>query len=488
MKRFFAIALALILMLSLAACAGNNNNVPDPTDRPVNTDTSKVTPGPSDPTEAPSDPTDAPIDDIDDPVFPTDDPNEHLPVVISGNGTCFISYPDGTLYGWGHNEYGQVGNHSSENVNLPVHIADGLMPVIVGETVFALSENGTLWGWGRNDKGQLCTGDTENRNAPVEIMNFVKNVYMNAYTCFALTEGGQVYRWGGGETTPSLYYEGVKEFAIWRLVTTDGKLMKNLSLSRNGWEILADNVERLFGDGAVYEGTDGKLYMLTDGGPMLIIESFREVCVSRRGGVYILAENGELYRFNTEENRIELVMDGVREFCSDNYTDEDWEYDVKFALKENGELWSWGFMSNAALGKEFDSTGTTPECVADHIRKFFTNGAMTYAITFDGEVLVSGLNAADGMIHGSLGTGSQEPSYGFVRIEGLKNIRSIFSDLAMVIASDDDSDYCVLYSRTFAVDADGNIFAWGYNGDGLLGVNSGEETVLTPMQVNVTKD
>ena len=485
MKRFLAFALALILILSLAACAGNNNNVPDPTDRPVDTDTSKVTPEPSDPTETPSDPTEAPIDDIDDPVFPTDDPNEALPVVISGNGTCFISYPDGTLYGWGHNEYGQVGNHSAENVALPVHIADGLVPVIVGETVFALSDKGTLWGWGRNDSGQLGLGDTENRNSPEEIMYLVKRVYKGGTDhYFALTEGGQVYRWGGGETNPTLYCENVREFDYWRILTNDGKLMIQHS---DTWDVVAENVVAFWGD--FFEDAEGRLYRLWSRDPLLVAESFKEIFVTNGAGIFVLGENGELYMYNHESQRIELVMEGVREFFVETFSNAGWEYDVKFALKENGELWSWGWTSNAALGKDARTDGSTPELVADHIRKFVTNGAMTYAITFAGEVLATGMNAGADFIHGSLGDGGSETRFGFVRIEGLKDIRAIYCDLVEeTVYHGDGTTSAAVYTRTFAVDANGNIFAWGYNGDGLLGVNSGEETVLAPMRVNVTKD
>ncbi|MBQ1520745.1 MAG: hypothetical protein IIZ56_04635, partial [Clostridia bacterium] len=77
--------------------------------------------------------------------------------------------------------------------------------------------------------------------------------------------------------------------------------------------------------------------------------------------------------------------------------------------------------------------------------------------------------------------------YGFVDL-GLKNICTVFTHLEVdYIDYDDGTDGVQLYSRTYAVDSDGRIFAWGWNGDGCLGVGSGDENVLSPTEVFLTK-
>ena len=76
---------------------------------------------------------------------------------------------DGTLWSWGDNTYGQLGNGS---LNLPVNstvtqigTASNWVAVAAGEYAsMAVQANGSLWVWGRNDLGQLGLG---NNTSPI---------------------------------------------------------------------------------------------------------------------------------------------------------------------------------------------------------------------------------------------------------------------------------------------------------------------------------
>ncbi|MBO4849101.1 MAG: hypothetical protein J5586_08115 [Clostridia bacterium] len=505
MKRIISFALIIMMVFALAACKQPKDTAVDPTDAPK-------------PTEAAADPTEVPTDDpakitpepTEMPVKP-DDPHKDLPKIMQGHNVAFIYNPDGALYGWGSNEYGQVGCGSNEGRNVPVFIGTGLKPVIVGDTVFALSPDGVLWGWGRNDAAQLGTGDTENRLSPVELMYFVTDVVDQGLCFGALTESGEYYEWGwqpvvsgltdaqkAERTEPQLVLDNVRSVNGRYIVTRD-----NVLLTRTydeGWQKLCEDVAEVCWDytGILVKGTDGKLYALRGGEKLLVAGTGSRSVTISDGTAYILMNDGKLYSYvidfstvvDTPEDamgRIELIMDGVTDFYAGFYTDEDWAYDYKVALKANGELWTWGVWKQAMLGKSQMADQKTPECVATGVRSVVVNGAAMYAVADDGELWATGMGRDEGLMFGCIGDGTDATRYGFVstRLEG---VCEVYSDLNIVYEEEEESDYVILYSRSYAVDAEGRIFAWGWNGDGFLGTGAGEELVLTPTEVHLTKN
>lgn len=517
MKRFISFALAIVLLLSFTACTGAGGPT-EPTAEPTQ-EASAPTEPPADNTEAPAEPTAEPAEPTDVPAtpaptampdWPYNDFGE-LPRVIAGDDVFFICYPDGSLYGWGNNEYGQVGRGGTENTARPFHIATGLTPVIVGETVFALSSDNVLWGWGRNDRGQLGLGDTENRDRPVELMHFVKQAVKGPYGgCYALTEAGELYFWGAEEASdkvtaaePELVFENVT-YIDGRYMIKDGELWVDWS---EGWTFAAEDVVNIWGDmlTVAAEGSDGRLYCLTDSNGAfyagkdereLIAESFRSVTVSD-GMVWVITDDGSLLSYragfssvtdvpDSEMHQLTLVMNEVVDFKAATYVDEDWGYDYKFALKYNGELWSWGLYQDPALGKTMMEDTHTPSCVARGVRRFFTTGAATYVIGEDGLVWASGNSIDRRIFRGGLGDGTTAERYGFVVVGGysaLWGVCDMTCALLWECIDDGDADWARITSRTFAVDAQGKVYAWGWNGDGLLGVGSDSEEVLFPTEV-----
>ncbi|MEQ9098000.1 MAG: cadherin domain-containing protein [Imperialibacter sp.] len=87
----------------------------------------------------------------------------------SGNGGRAIALKsDGTLWAWGKNDQGQVGDGTTIDRDLPVQIGTDTDWVAIGES-FAIKEDGSLWAWGRNDYGELGTETTANLTTPTYI-------------------------------------------------------------------------------------------------------------------------------------------------------------------------------------------------------------------------------------------------------------------------------------------------------------------------------
>ena len=80
---------------------------------------------------------------------------------VAGNAWC-----------WGRNNYGQLGNNSNNNSNVPVQVSDGhnFSSIVTGDYhTCALDTSGNAWCWGFNSNGQLGIGNTSNKTTPVMV-------------------------------------------------------------------------------------------------------------------------------------------------------------------------------------------------------------------------------------------------------------------------------------------------------------------------------
>ncbi|HXI54988.1 MAG TPA: Ig-like domain-containing protein, partial [Polyangia bacterium] len=96
-------------------------------------------------------------------------------VVRAGDQHVAAIKKDGTLWSWGYNGYGQLGNGDPGNANqaVPVQEAYGInqwISISAGAVhTMGLTAYGNLWSWGWNDWGTLGVGDTVSRNTPAAV-------------------------------------------------------------------------------------------------------------------------------------------------------------------------------------------------------------------------------------------------------------------------------------------------------------------------------
>jgi alpha-tubulin suppressor-like RCC1 family protein len=94
---------------------------------------------------------------------------------VSAYGSYTMSVKtNGTLWAWGvNNSYGQLGDGTTTNRSSPVQIGTltNWSTVYTGanSTTIAIKTNGTMWAWGNNNNGQLGDGSTTSRSSPVQI-------------------------------------------------------------------------------------------------------------------------------------------------------------------------------------------------------------------------------------------------------------------------------------------------------------------------------
>jgi alpha-tubulin suppressor-like RCC1 family protein len=92
--------------------------------------------------------------------------------VAAGNSHTLAIKQDGSLWAWGHNFYGQLGDGSNNwERSTPVQVQTGVSAVSAGyyHSVM-LKQDGSVWSFGSSTKGQLGDGSSGTRPTPVRVL------------------------------------------------------------------------------------------------------------------------------------------------------------------------------------------------------------------------------------------------------------------------------------------------------------------------------
>lgn len=125
-------------------------------------------------------------------------------VSVGGSATCAIT-DAGALLCWGYNAWGQLGDGSTVERDVPtpvVGLSSGVLGVSTsGGSTCAILSGGALKCWGNNEAGQLGDGSTQDSAVPVDVVGLssgVVSVSVGGGSACAVTNTGALECWGTG--------------------------------------------------------------------------------------------------------------------------------------------------------------------------------------------------------------------------------------------------------------------------------------------------
>jgi alpha-tubulin suppressor-like RCC1 family protein len=131
----------------------------------------------------------------------------------AGNNSVVAIKTDGTLWSWGQNDHGALGQNNANPVELssPVQVGSNTTwsAVSKGGNTFGLATktDGTLWTWGdnndNNSKGVLGQNNHTDYSSPVQVggtdwATGADKIATSDRAAIAIKANGTIYSWGGG--------------------------------------------------------------------------------------------------------------------------------------------------------------------------------------------------------------------------------------------------------------------------------------------------
>ena len=230
---------------------------------------------------------------------------------------------DGTLWAWGFNQFGQLGDGTNISKTTPTKVGTGTnwVAVSAGKThTTAIKKDGTLWAWGSNAFGQLGIGSVAPTNLPVQT-GVVKNYFTN-----------------------------------WTAVSAGDKHTLGQRADGTIWS-WGDNTNGQLGLGSLTDATT-----LTSAlSPQAVVTdaSNRWVSVSAGGGHSLaIRSDGALFAWGANGDSqlgIENISFGDIGTPTQVGEDTHWAFatasgQYNLALKTDGSLWGWGANNQGQLG------------------------------------------------------------------------------------------------------------------------------------------
>ncbi|MDD5501046.1 MAG: hypothetical protein PHH57_05095 [Candidatus Omnitrophica bacterium] len=124
--------------------------------------------------------------------------------ISSGLRFSLVLLTDGTVWAWGENGWGQLGDGTITDSDAPVQVKNlsGVIAISAGHYhSLALKADGTVWAWGDNESGELGNGTTINSYVPVQVskLDGIEALEAGEAHSLALRKDGTVWSWGNNE-------------------------------------------------------------------------------------------------------------------------------------------------------------------------------------------------------------------------------------------------------------------------------------------------
>jgi len=307
--------------------------------------------------------------------------------VACGSEFTLFLMSDGSLWGLGRNEQGELGDGTVTNRNVPIQIATDVTRIAAGFyfSMFVKSD-GTLWTMGQNGSGQLGDGTTSQRITPVQVPGATNVVAIGAGGFFSLFAKADGTLWGMGanengqlgDGTNSQRNSPVQVPAVSGVIKVAGGSNHSVFLKNDGtlWG-MGYNGNGQLGDGTYT--TRNTVAPVTGGTNVTDIcaGSYHSMFVKSDGTLWGMGYNGngQLGDGTTNQQLTPVQTAGAanvtRAAAGENHT---------VFLCGDSSVWAMGYNGSGQLGDNTNITRLLPVQVASHVTAISAKISHTAAI------------------------------------------------------------------------------------------------------------
>jgi alpha-tubulin suppressor-like RCC1 family protein/triacylglycerol esterase/lipase EstA (alpha/beta hydrolase family) len=305
--------------------------------------------------------------------------------ITSGGYFTLAIKTDGSLWAWGENTYGQLGDGTNTNKLFPIRVGTGNNwdDVTAGhDFVLATQKDGTLWGWGINNAGQLGDSTTINKNVPVQIGtgNTWKRIIVGHDHSLATKTNGTLWAWGNnsygelgdGTNTAKNWPVQIGSSSNWDYISAGWHYSTAVKLDGTLWSWGLNWNGRL-GDSTTTDRNNPVQIGTSNNWKMVMARDAHTLAIKKDGSLWAWGNNpnGRLGDGTTTERHQPTLIGS-----------SGWKEAFAFgsqsaAIKDDGSLWAWGYNGEGNVG---DGT-TTDRYLPTQITAGCTQPEMFPAIT-----------------------------------------------------------------------------------------------------------
>ncbi len=285
------------------------------------------------------------------------------------------AFRQGNLWSWGRNNNGQLGDNTVTTKSTPVTTlvggANWKQVSANGYFTSAIKTDGTLWTWGRNNNGQLGDNTVTNRSTPVTTFaggtNW-KQVSCGGYFTAAIKTDGTLWTWGNnlysqlGDGTGTRRSTPVTTFAggtNWEQVSCGYAHVAAIKTDGTLWTWGRNENSGQLGDNTITpKSTPVTTFLGGNNWKQVNSGASNVIAIKNDGTLWTWGRNnsGQLGN-NTVTNRSTPVTTFAG---GTNWKQVSAGYNHTAAIKTDGTLWTWGSNSYGIVGDNTTTQRNTP--------------------------------------------------------------------------------------------------------------------------------
>jgi alpha-tubulin suppressor-like RCC1 family protein len=391
--RIIGPVMVAVLLLGLSGCIDTYNETPSSTPQATMPMPTPVSPMPTPEAIATPSPTPVPYDEINLNHVLT---IEEYPVISAGGTGSFAIKADGSLWAWGANNHGQLGDGTRTDRLTPVKIMDEVVDVAadpvyfwyyLSSHAFAIISDKSLWAWGTNAHLQLGDGTGVDRLTPVKVMDDVVAISTGITTNLILMSDGSLWTWGyryDGDIIP-LSRAKICEFSNNDEFDYRSGFMDDVVSIKTGhnYSLVLKSDGSVWTESMVASPTRFKQIM--DGVTAISVGGNHSMVVKNDNSLWTWGSNhfGQLGSGSTEGyGNPSKIMDDVIAISAG--------LDHSLAITNDGSLWGWGY---GAIVNGSDGNVLTPVKIMSDVVAASAGMSHSLAVTGDGSLWAWGDNS-----------------------------------------------------------------------------------------------